>query len=351
MIVFIAPFPALSNEKDGMVQRVASIDKLVNELPRVYLDISLRRFWSKRIHHFGGATVFQLHGLLHFFFIISWLRRASIVYIHSVMYSQNALIAYWIAKPITDLHGVVPEESEYKGNRLRAIVYGIIELIALHRSSAVIYVTSAMKCHFEKKYGRRTTPDLIIPIIQNNFDERGQCENVLGAKRDSKRVIYAGGLQAWQNIAMMLDAAASVTQMNYVFLSGESMELQHMADSANVVSFKCSAVDPDCVPDHYLTCTYGFILRENVLVNRVACPTKLVEYMYWGVIPVVLTPNIGDFVELGYEFVTLDDFRKGHVPDDNKASNMRAINRQVAERLNATSEGELLRLRKMLHHA
>ena len=36
--------------------------------------------------------------------------------------------------------------------------------------------------------------------------------------------------------------------------------------------------------------------REEILVNAVACPTKLVEYMYWGVVPVVITPNIGDFM-------------------------------------------------------
>lgn len=348
MIVFIAPFPALSDEKDGMIQRIASIDSLVTDLPRVYLDISFRRFWFKRTHHFGEATVFQLNGLLHFFVIVSWLRKASIVYIHSVYNSLKALSAYWIAKPITDLHGVVPEENRYEGYIGRARLYGLVERIALRQSAAVVFVTSAMKRHFQRKHGRQSPSDHIIPILPKLSDTRGQCVNVLGVIRDAKTVIYAGGLQVWQNVPMMIEAAATATQFRFVFLSGEAPALQQLADSANIDNFKCASVEPNQVPDHYLTCTYGFVLRDPVLVNQVACPTKLVEYLYWGVIPIVLTPDIGDFNELGFVFITLADFIGGRMPDDNAVGLMRVRNRQVIERLIESCEREISTLRGVL---
>ena len=148
----------------------------------------------------------------------------------------------------------------------------------------------------------------------------------------------------------MLEAAAAIPQLRYIFLSGEASALQLQANSAHVLNCMCSAVPPSQVPDHYLTCTYGFVLRDPVLLNQVACPTKLVEYLYWGVIPIVLTSGIGDFAELGFAFVSLENFRSGRLPDDNEAAKMRVINRQVIEKLIDSSEGELLSLRQVFRH-
>jgi hypothetical protein len=348
MIVFVAPFPALSDEKDGMMQRVASIDLLVSDLPRIYLDISFRRFWIKRLHHRNNATILQLNGLRHFCLILAWLWKARIVYIHSVHNSLKVLPAYWVSVPITDLHGAVPEELAHQGKQWVGHLFGLVERFVLLRSASVVHVTSAMKCHFQKKYQRQSTEDRIIAILPRLTDVRGECGNVLDAKRDKNAVIYAGGLQAWQNISMMLVVAAARKQLEYVFLTGEAPELERLAESENVANYICLAVLPHQVPDYYLRCTYGFVLRDPMLLNKVACPTKLVEYLYWGVIPIVLTPEIGDFAELGFAFVTLTDFRAGHLPSENEAAQMRVINRQVFDRLIQACESELSALRHFL---
>ena len=348
MIVFIAPFPALSDEKDGMVQRIASIDALVSDLPRVYLDISFRRFWSKRTHHFGEATVFQLNGFLHFFLIVSWLRTATVVYIHSVYNSLKALPAYWIAKPITDLHGAVPEELAHQGKSWLAHLFGLVERIVLRRRAPAVYVTVAMRRHFQQKYERESTADRIIAILPRLEDVRGQTEIVIKASRDVKAVIYAGGLQSWQNVSMMLTAAASVPKFNYIFLSGEVSELQRLADFANVANYNCHAVLNNQVPDYYLKSTYGFILRDPMLLNKVACPTKLVEYLYWGVIPIVLTPEIGDFTQFGFKYVLFKDFLDGKMPDDDMINVMRIVNRKIVDEMLEMAEKEIIRLKNDL---
>lgn len=348
MIIFFAPFPALSDEKDGMIQRIASIDSLVSDLPRIYLDLSYRGFLSKRIHQFGNVTVFQLNCFVHFFFIVSLLKKAKIVYIHSVFNALTALIAYFVTKPITDLHGVVPEELEYQGHHRRARLYGFIERIALKRSSSVVYVTKVMMRHFKKKYERLSSSDRIIAILPKLSDERGARENVLGIIRDANAVVYAGGLQAWQNVSLMINVAATAPQFRFEFLSGEAQSLQKLAESANVANFICTSVEPQQVPNHYLTCTYGFILRDAVLVNQVACPTKLVEYLYWGVIPIVLMPDIGDFDALGFSYVSLMNFQLGKMPDADEASRMRLVNRQVVEGLMKSSDWEISKLRHSL---
>jgi hypothetical protein len=350
MILFIATHPAFADETDGMVQRIASIDSLVSDLPRTYLDISFRRFWSKQAHQFGETSVFQVNGILHFFFIAAQLKTARVVYIHSIFYSMKALAAYFLTQPITDLHGAVPEEFGYQGRPRLAKLFGAVERIALRRSSVVVHVTAAMKRHFEKKYGRNSDHDRIVAIMPKMADLRGVRENVLGVPRDPKAVIYAGGLQAWQNVAMMLDAATAAAQMRFVFLSGEASTLQTLACSAKVRDFTCHAVPPNQVPNYYLSASFGFILRDPVLLNQVACPTKLVEYLHWGVIPIVHSEDIGDFTNLGYQFVALADFRAGRLPDANRLAEMREINRDVVDRLISSCDGELLMLRSMLRN-
>ena len=50
------------------------------------------------------------------------------------------------------------------------------------------------------------------------------------------------------------------------------------------------------------------------MVNRVACPTKLVEYLAAGILPILNTPNIGDFVRDGMAYISLEDFVSEKLP-------------------------------------
>jgi hypothetical protein len=208
-----------------------------------------------------------------------------------------------------------------------------------------------MRRHFQQKYHRQSNADRTIAILPRLSDVRGQRDNVLMSKRDDLTVVYAGGIQAWQNVPMMLDAAAALPKMRYIFLTGERWAMEQQAKSAHVINYTCNSVPPNQVPDHYLTSTYGFILRESILLNQVACPTKLVEYLYWGVIPIVLTPNIGDFSELGFMFVSLEDFCSGRLPDEDEAVQIRVTNRQVVESLFKACENELSTLRDTLRRS
>lgn len=49
---------------------------------------------------------------------------------------------------------------------------------------------------------------------------------------------------------------------------------------------------------YHLAGDVGLLLREDSLTNRVASPVKFAEYLRCG-LPVVLTPYVGDFSELG----------------------------------------------------
>jgi hypothetical protein len=102
---------------------------------------------------------------------------------------------------------------------------------------------------------------------------------------------------------------------------------------SNIPLYECDTVPQDSVKERYLQSTYGFVLRGDNLINNVACPTKLVEYMFWGVIPIVIQPAIGDFMELGYQYLTLAEFVNGSLPDQERLCAMRIRNRELVDRL------------------
>uniref|UniRef100_UPI0040266C07 hypothetical protein n=1 Tax=Phocaeicola vulgatus TaxID=821 RepID=UPI0040266C07 len=58
---------------------------------------------------------------------------------------------------------------------------------------------------------------------------------------------------------------------------------------------------------YYLKNDCGVVLRKDNIVNRVACPTKLIDYLQYGLIPIVLSPHIGDFYNLGYKYIEHDE--------------------------------------------
>lgn len=338
----------MMNEKDGFTQRIAWIDALVHDVPRIYLDISLGGNIRRKRIEIGSATIFRLNLFLHFLAIIKIFKKASIVYIHSVYNALRAIPAYWISNTVTDMHGIVPEEMDVANKQWRAKLFGYIERVAVKKSSIVVFVTNAMKLHFQNKYKRNNVEDKIIAILPRIDDERGSLESVLSSRRDSGAVIYAGGIQPWQNISLMLSAAARASNYKFTFLSSDYQKLVQLAADAKVNQFSSFAVAPKEVATYYLQSEFGFILRDSISVNKVACPTKLVEYFHWGVIPIVLSPDIGDFGEMGFKYILLDDFVSGKVPNADELNMMRLRNREIIDRLNLSCNNELSALKERL---
>ena len=50
--------------------------------------------------------------------------------------------------------------------------------------------------------------------------------------------------------------------------------------------------------EEYKKADYGFLLRDDNVINNVSYPTKLIEYLSFGIIPICDTKRIGDMEEL-----------------------------------------------------
>lgn len=343
MLLFIADYPNKASEKDGMMQRIAAIDSQFADVERAYLKISfLRHLSGAKERPSKKVTVYRWNFFRHFFSILLLAFRANCIYVHSVGNALAILPLYLVRKLVTDMHGAVPEEFSLAGKRLAAIRYAPVEWVAVRCSRAIVTVSGTMAEHFKNKYALTTIPSFNVPI----FDEVTVKERPQRSRVDAPTVIYAGGAQAWQNVDLMLDAMRKAqANCQFIILTGDLGLFRQKVSERSLSGIEIASV-PKCeVYGYYARSDYGFVLREDTLVNRVACPTKLVEYLSCGVIPIVIQPRIGDFDRYGYSYLTLESFIRGELPAAAELEAMRANNFRVIESMKS---GALLEMRRLV---
>lgn len=332
MLLFIAEYPTPESEKDGMAQRIIAIDKLFHDKKRVYLQIS----FDKNIipvfeKHTENLKVYKLNFYLHSFIIIFLFFISNKIYVHSIFNSLRVFPYYMLFKKkiITDMHGVVPEELEFLGKKKHIKLFNYIEKIAVFNSNVVVTVSKTMAAHLLDKYNIQENKLMNLYI----FDKTNVMPNTSNSSKLS--IIYSGGIQKWQNIDIMLDAISKLkVSFNFIVLTGDyDLMLAKIKDLNLEGIVKIYSVPKEEVYDYYKQSDMGFILRDDNIVNRAACPTKLIEYLSCGLVPVVLQPYIGDFKDLGYSYVLLEDLLSGKIPTVEEIETMRSINYTIINKL------------------
>jgi len=112
-----------------------------------------------------------------------------------------------------------------------------------------------------------------------------------------KRLLYVGGLSLWQNFEAILE----IYKQLRVIDAGYSLTVvtkDQEAAKCFIKAKELEGIEVMSVPhsdmfDLMCKFDFGFIVRDEHLLNKVSSPIKLAEYVCAGVIP-ILTDNIGD---------------------------------------------------------
>ncbi|PZX92484.1 glycosyl transferase family 1 [Flavobacterium aquariorum] len=316
-LLILAPYPTSENNKDGMISRVKAIDTLFENIPRTYLYVSLRSFIKAKKYSDGIVEVNSLNLLIHFRTILKLIYSHQHIYSHSIY--MLTFLWLFISKKQTsmtlDLHGVVPEEEKYFGKtKIRAVYYDFIETQIFKRLTNAICVTDAMKAHYQNKYKWFTGTFLTYSIIPDNLQiiDKETVKFVKEQNNKKIHVIYSGGAQSWQNIDLMMQIIRNnqSPEIYYTILTGDKKIFEDKIKNNKINPELITVVsrNPSDLWKDYIAADYAFILRDENIVNRVACPTKLVEYLFYGLIPVVLSEEIGDYKKLGYDYFKMEIF-------------------------------------------
>ncbi|MGI5860544.1 MAG: hypothetical protein ACOX6T_00640 [Myxococcales bacterium] len=337
MIVVFGPYPFADRAANGWMRRIAAVDALFASRERCYVFpsqfVTHELSFEPKIQQVDEKSSFfpidfRLTGHRRRF--LELLGRADFVYAHTMHSAQYLLPYYRSGKIVTDSHGIAPEEALLQGEPQSARMFEDYEKLALEQSAAVVVVTRAMERHYREKYPGLKTRFILMPI----HNERPIANSLERQPRERPIVVYAGGTQAWQNVELMMETARRLLgRYQFRFLTDDIEGMKAAATRAGVAEHvTIRRCPPERLAEEYEEADFGFVLRKETAVNRVACPTKLYEYLAYGVVPIAKLPEMGDFIDLGGRCLALDDFSSGKVPGSVELDEIRRANLRVFDR-------------------
>ena len=201
-------------------------------------------------------------------------------------------IIFWV-------QGVVAEESYLKnGSKIKFNILKAIENICLKLSDAYIYVSPFMKDYYSKNKATNNKPYLIFPCISDlTYNSKPKTPNSF---------CYLGGMAKWQNFPTIVKMMNEINTIkpNSIFkiATPEIDTCQTILNKAATPELKnkiqiCTLHTKKEVENFLSDCEYGFLIRDDILVNQVSSPIKLAEYLSCGV-NVITTPAIRSYTPL-----------------------------------------------------
>lgn len=202
-------------------------------------------------------------------------------------------IVYWV-------QGSSPDESFMRNHSyIRKTIISFIEHFALKHSKCVFMVSNSLIEHFKKKYNKDYSyKTYIMPCFNETINESLFYTD---EKYKNNVFCYVGGLSVWQNFPETVDIFKQVQakQPNAVLkvYTPDQEKAKAIIDEKGINNYSIGFVKSSELSDELASCKFGFIVRSESPVNRVATPTKLSNYMSAGVIPVV-SNTVGFFDEV-----------------------------------------------------
>jgi hypothetical protein len=329
-ILFIAPYPTENTIKDGYIQRIMNIDNLVSNIQREYMYVRSNPFGKTEKRIVAGINIYRMN-CFRAGEIKRLINSYKYIYIHSIyMYRSVCKYIKNYQTTILDFHGVIPEELAYNKKYLSSMYYSHIEKKAAKNIDFIIFVTEVMANYFNKKYPKSKAIPQIFPIIAKNalIEKKINIDSVKLNIKDPIIFIYSGNNQKWQNVPEMFDFIKKNDEENhiYIFLSKEkeyfinvvNTEFKKIKDR-----FIVDSVLPEELYKYYSIAHYGFLIRGDHILNKVACPTKMIEYLFYGITPIVKLKEIGDFFD--YESIRIFDEKIEFKPHRSKKNKQLAM--------------------------
>jgi len=133
--------------------------------------------------------------------------------------------------------------------------------------------------------------------------ERRRVRQQLGFPDHSKILCYVGSALAWQKISSIVGLcrgmALANTNCRFLFLTLDVAAIQGVIARIGLDASRChvTSCPHTGVHDYLQAGDAGILMRDDTLVNNVACPVKIGEYLSAG-LPVLLSRGIGDMSDL-----------------------------------------------------
>ena len=251
-----------------------------------------------------------INAILLFFY--SKRHKTEIIHAHGNFIAFSALLLKKFnssIRLITDSHGCVAAEYKYsaENNDVSWVKWlEKIEASVINESDEVIFVSSQMKDYYINIYQRKIQSGHII----NCASTIGRQLSITAREKKRKELaiddkivfVYLGSYRKYQmveeTIKIFIDIKKQLNSAHLLILTShrevflKALEISGLEKS----EFTIESVSQNQVQNYLCAADFGFLLRDNSLVNKVSSPTKYAEYLMSG-LPVLITEGVGDYSE------------------------------------------------------
>ena len=340
-VCVVSPFYK-DKKLDGYYKRIQQADEeILNDYKKIYLDhteLGNRKFTIQHYDEQHIVIKYNSFNDAHLEAIKMITQAIRKIYIHSVHVLMPDIVDYRLLdilfnennKTVLDLHGAVSEELKQFDTENRAKMAEFIEELAMSLSDKIVCMSQAMADYYNNKFG--IPKDKLISLSILPF--KGDGPSLDKPKHDRPVAVYAGGVQKWQNIDLIKEAIKqNQDKFSFRIFTHNPQQLQQDWKDIQSDHLLIDSRSNEEIYKEYLDCDFGFLLRDDTIVNNVACPTKMMEYLRFGIVPILKSDHIGNFREYGLKYVSIEDFNRGIVPDAEERKKIALSNLKIMQKI------------------
>lgn len=249
------------------------------------------------------------------------LKNAQALYVRSYHYLFRILVIKLVfnrkLRIVYDFRGLVFMESWYRNkNVINSSILYLMEFFAYSVANDVCAVSTVLAKEINRKFYKRKIN--VFPCAVSTTYNKSK---ILNSHKEIK-FVYVGSMSSWQQFDRTLKIFKYISDNIPATLTVYTNEIDKAKEqirfhSINVVEI--TQLKQDEIHSRLISFDFGFLIRENQFINRVASPVKFLEYVASGVMPFI-TPFVGDYsnatknYKLGYvlegEYPDIEELKK-----------------------------------------
>lgn len=192
-------------------------------------------------------------------------------------------------KVILWIQGLSPEESYMRNHsRIKKAVLSDKEYRGICKADVILMVSAMMKQHYEKKYHLKFNDNVFfMPCFNSELEESAFFTP---DKYKNNTFCYAGGLAVWQcfeeTVKLYKYVEDRIENASLEVYTPDQEAAKKILKKNSIRNYTLDFVSQEELAQRMRKIKFGFVLREDNIVNNVATPTKFSSYMSSGIIPI-----------------------------------------------------------------
>lgn len=184
--------------------------------------------------------------------------------------------------------GATADESYLRNHsNIRYWLLNKLDVFAMKKAKFILYVSEYMQSHYENiSHLSFSEKSYIMPC----FNEELDTSIFRNKDYSNKTFCYVGSLDLWQcfpeTLMLYKKIENRIPESRLKILTFNVKEGERLLKEYGIRNYEIKCVPKEQVKEELMSASYGFIIRKDNTVNRVATPTKFSSYLSSGVMPI-----------------------------------------------------------------